>query len=236
MILVSALARGAPSWWRGIEPDAYARAVAVEDGFVSQLAAMREPADGEPGASWSFSLQAADATAWVNERLPRWVANHEAGFRWPEAVREVQVEFDEGVVKLGARLRAGSDEHAVRAEEDRYYSVVLRPWVDADGRLWLRPGGAAVGAMPVPPGAANAIAMAWIRGAAVDLFASEGDGLSLERVSEQVSDAAAGRRPLVQDAIIRIDPARHVRILAIVPRRGRLEVTARTEFTSQRPD
>ncbi|NJM92443.1 MAG: hypothetical protein HC861_07295 [Rhodospirillaceae bacterium] len=52
---------------------------------------------------WTVAISAAQANAWINVKLPRWLINRRLG--WPERLAEAQVEFSGGQVSLGARSR-----------------------------------------------------------------------------------------------------------------------------------
>jgi hypothetical protein len=225
-----ALTRGSPSWWRTRQANQAATAAAVENGVVNHLTAVRarDQAQKEAAAktgekwkseAWSVSLQAADVNAWLAERLPRWLENRQPPVKWPRQVREVQVEFADGIVRVGTRVAAASGDESDR---DQFLSVELRPELMDDGKLWLRASGVSVGALPVP----SALAMEWVRQVSGELFTE-----MMEKVPEAKTtlEAMAGERPLVNDAVVRIDGGRRVRLLKIIAKNGRLDVTCRTE-------
>ena len=69
--------------------------------------ALAEQADGVWRSDvWTFELSSAEVNAWLNVRLPKWLANQKDEFRWPADVSDVQVEFHNDLITLGARVRA----------------------------------------------------------------------------------------------------------------------------------
>lgn len=212
------LSRTAPAWWRSVSPEdprTIQRAEAVEQGVMNHAAMQRPaPAPGEPGTVWTVALSAADANAWLNVRLPKWLANREEPVPWPAELDELQVEFEGGAVHVGARVRASGSQ--------RVLSATLVPRVEPDGSLWVPARAVSVGRLAVPAG--------WVLG--------EARARARARVPEalrQMPEAAAmflafeGRAPLVSNAVLRLGDGRRVRLLDLRARDGRLEITCRTE-------
>lgn len=214
-------ARRAPEWWRSTSLDDPAtRAVGeeVENGVVSHLYLAR-PASSE-GASdpWTLALKAGDANAWLNTRLRSWLAGADERFEWPEDIRDVQVDFDEGRVRVGARVRATGGE--------RVFSATIRPELRDDGSLWTPAERLHIGRLPIPAG--------WVLDNA---SSSESELLPTELVmlpeTSHLLDAFEGVQPLRANPSIDLGDGRRVRILAIRSRDGWLEVTCRTEWDVQ---
>lgn len=218
-----ALSKRDPSWWRPAISSDRTIAKAVESGAMQQFTAVR-PGRAVPNARagevwwrsepWKVSLRADDANAWLNARLPEWLANRRPPVAWPAEVVQLQAEFREGIIYLGVRLRQGG--------ATRVVSAAVEPTIAADGSLWVPARRIAVGAMPIPP--------SWIldsvRDASQEAFPPE-----LARLPETRAtfDAFAGRRPIVLDASLRLEGGRRVKLLRIESRDGRLELTCRTE-------
>lgn len=210
------LARAAPRWWRARGTDEAVVAQAVENGLFNHMTAVRprgkDAADHWVSEPWSVSIDAADANAWIAERLPGWLANRKVPVAWPREVREVQVEFAPGVIRVGTRIGT---------HRDQYVTLDLRPEIAADGSLWLRAEGVGIGDLPVPAG----LAMGWVRDSGREMFGEAGAAVGVVGVV----DALEGGHALVNDAVVRIDGGRRVRLLAVVPREGRVEIVCRTE-------
>lgn len=212
-LLVAVLLGGArPAWWRDAPAgagDRRALAGAVDNGAWTAVTQLRPLSVGEPGARvavsepWSVSLSAEGATAWLNEKLPRWLATQHHPVRVPDG-SEFQAAFEQGVVRLGMRIpdsvSSGGDESGAR-----FVSIALHPRIDGEG-LWLPAVSASIGRLDVP---------------VVALFADPpGDLASLLR----------GRVPALRGAAIELPDGRTVRLLGFEPGGGRLVLTMRTEL------
>lgn len=212
-LLVAVLLGGArPAWWRDVPVGAGDRrtlAGAVDNGAWTTVTQLRPLSAGEPGARiamsepWSVSLSAEGATAWLNEKLPRWLATQHHPVRVPDGA-EFQAAFEEGVVRLGMRIPdrvPGGNETG----DGRFVSLALRPRIDGDG-LWLPAASASIGRLDVP---------------VVAIFADPpGELASLLR----------GRVPALRGAAIELPDGRTVRLLGFEPQGGRLVLTMRTEL------
>lgn len=210
------MARQTPSWWRSLDPaDPQVQVLGetIENALVSELHRADRPGTRDDRAwrseTWGFYVAAADANAWLSTRLAAWLENRLEGFDFPDEITEVQAEFNDGFVRLGARLSRGGSRTVISAS--------LRPEIRDDGSLWLAVDGVHVGRLPVP--------MGWVMGESrVRSFA--GDDADLEALLR----AFAGRTPLMREPIVELGDGRRVRLLTLDARRGRLEVTCRTEF------
>jgi hypothetical protein len=222
-----ALVQEVPVWWRIVrkdDPGTAERALLVENSVCNQIylsrevtpaadAAEADPGFG-PGTEWTVSLKASDANAWLNARLPLWVANKHDDTPWPKELEEVQVDFGEGVIRIGARVH--------QPGQDRVLSATLEPDLRADGTLWMPASWVSIGRLAVPAD--------WVLQQAeqrkADFVPAE-----LRDLPETVAvfRGFAGLSPIVQNAVIRLEDGRRVRLLKLRPVNGRLEVTCRTE-------
>ncbi|HYD00066.1 MAG TPA: hypothetical protein VEB22_02470, partial [Phycisphaerales bacterium] len=150
---VALLSAAKPVWWReGAPPvagglDRSTLAGALDNGawtVVTEVRPMAVDPAGPPQAvsePWSVSLTADSASAWLSEKLPRWVEAQGRSAMIPRDA-ELQAAFDAGVIKLGARLPGP-------AGGDRFLSLAVRPRIDGEG-LWLPASSASVGRLSVP--------------------------------------------------------------------------------------
>lgn len=220
-----ALIRESPDWWRTVrrdDPRTIRAAQDVEDALMSDFSAVR-PTDpsfvpNEPGQwrsePWTIRVEASEANAWLNVRLPKWLANREEEFRWPEEVSELQVDFDQGVLRIGARVRISGQEQIV--------SATIRPALADDGSLTAPARWVHVGRLAVPA--------SWV------LSAAEGNAAryiprSVAGLPETdaMLKAFQGLGPVVSNAVVRLGDGRRVRLLRIEPRDGALVLTCQTE-------
>ena len=208
------LARMAPTWWRTIRPNDQATidaAESIENDVVNTAYRLRTESE-EP---WAVALRAPDANAWLNTRLGQWLANADAEFEWPDELRDLQVEFDEGLVHIGLLVREG--------ERSQVLSASLRPEIREDGSLWVRVESMALGRLPIPAG--------WVVGRADEHWPEALPARLLEQpMTQRVLSALTGDEPLQADPVLDLGDGRRVRLLDIDPVQGQLRVTCRTEF------
>ncbi|MEN0019352.1 MAG: hypothetical protein AAF747_00550 [Planctomycetota bacterium] len=223
VVFTRALVRSAPPWWRSVDaqdPRVADLAVRLENAVVTHLTSARPTASGlaadEPWRSedWSVAIGAPEVNAWLNARLPSWLASNTDFDQWPDELDDVQVEFRDGLVRVGVLVRAGAAQQVLSAD--------LRPSVRPDGSVWLPAEWIHIGRLPVPA--------SWVLGDAEEdgreyipepLLAS-GDAGDMFEVFEGL--AAAGTEPIVS-----LGDGRQVRLLDVEPRDGRLVLTLRTE-------
>lgn len=218
------LAGASPSWWRSFDP-ADPRSVqtarAVEDGAWAVLTEPRPPAPSGAGSiAWRAALAGADASAWLNLRLPRWLESRGVLARWPEEIRELQVRFDAGLVHVAARVGAGG--------EERYLSAVVRPRVDESGALWLPAERLGVGRVGVPA----SWVLSDIGQTGPDLLALREAiprGLRERPETAAILAALAGREPMALRPVVRLPDGRRVHLVRIESAQDRLIFTCRTD-------
>lgn len=225
-LVAAVLVQRPPSWWRAVhrdDPRTLDRARGIEDRAFSELTAVR-PAD-EVYASehpeswgsevWTFRVDAPEANAWLNARLPQWLANQDGSFRWPGEIGEVQVDFEDAEVRVGMLVHAVDRDHIV--------SATLTPRVGEDGSLWLPARWVQMGRLALPA--------SWVLEKA-DARRAEFLPASMARMPETdgMFRAFAGELPIARNAVVRLDDGRRVRLLSITPRDGTLYLTCRTEL------
>ncbi len=131
------LANTAPTWWNAT-PDTGESALdisrALEQGVASQLTKVRGPG-AQP---WRVSVRTEDLNAWLNARLPQWLA-HDASLPWPKDVRMPQVHIEPGGIEAAAEWNGWIVASAWGVESG-----------GADQAARLVPAGATVGRLPAP--------------------------------------------------------------------------------------
>lgn len=222
LLVIAALLGGArPVWWRSEPgaPDRRSLAGAVDNGAWTVVTALRPMVAGERkmlSDPWSVSLTADAATAWLNEKLPRWLASQQNPARLPDGA-ELQAAFERGVVHIGIRLPEGGA--ADESGGGRYISLSLRPRIDGEG-LWLPATTVSVGRLDVPAGALLV---------STENGASSSRGGGAVRFSPEVAALLQGRAPALRGASIRLPDGRTVRLLKFEPFDDRLVLTMQTE-------
>lgn len=220
-----ALTHAAPAWWRSrrpADPAAVKAAEEVENGLVTQFSSVRpgdpkfEPRPGQSWQSekWSVSLSEADANAWLNERLRKWITTQDPKARWPEEVQEIQVEMAEGELHIGTKVRTSAGSRVVAMD--------VRPSVRPDGALWMPADGVQLGTIPLP----SSLVLDWAERAVRELFP---ESVATRADTQGALDAFQGKSALVRDPVVKLEGGRRVRLLAIATRDGRMELTFRTE-------
>lgn len=210
-LLSLSLAAQAPPWWRSVDaadPTTITLAEDVERGVFNALHRSRPG-----GEAWTVSISAAQANAWLNVKMPRWLENRRISM--PKRVAEIQAEFESSVVALGVRLITDDGEH--------YVSATVTPTLGEDDSLWMVIAGAKAGRLDLPSG--------WTVSRLRDWLPPE----VRERESTQVVlDALAGLAPLFPDASVRLEDGRRVRLVEIRPEGGKLYITCITEAPQRR--
>lgn len=145
-----------PAWWNDAPAAAgpgerrRTLALAVDNGAWTVFTQVRPMArsEGVPVGQhatsdpWSVSLSGDSATAWLNEKLPRWLDAQ--GAAPPSALplgAELRAGFEPGVIHLGVRVPEPAG--------DRFVTISIRPRMDERG-LWLPAAGVTLGRLSVP--------------------------------------------------------------------------------------
>ncbi len=221
--VATSLVRTAPAWWRTVDvssPTTVSRAETLENAVVTQLYLHRdEPGQAEP-KPWRVAISASDANAWLNVRLRSWLASQGDLPQWPEALADFQVDFDEGLVRVGARVQAESGHQVVSAD--------IRPALDTGGAVWTPAEWVHLGRLPVPGPWALDRATSPAAGYVPDGFRGTPE-------AELLLAALRGAAALGEDAVIALGDGRQVRLLDIRARGGRLELTCLTERADSGP-
>lgn len=148
VVVVTLLAGSRPAWWGELGFTHAERAKvagAVDNGawtLVTQVRPMSPGEDKAVSGPWSVSLSAADASAWLNEKLPQWLRAQENPITLPRGA-ELRAAFEPGTVRLGLRVPSG--------EAERFIALSITPRIDEQG-LWLPATGASVGRLDLPSG------------------------------------------------------------------------------------
>ena len=200
------LAAKAPTWWRSVDPgdpETIDLAEQVERGVVNTVHRGRPE-----GEVWTVSVTAAQANAWLNVKLPRWMANR--GSAWPVRLREIQANFVDGKASFGARIRG--------VDGDRVVAATIEPVIMTDGSLWILTATPHAGRLDLPRD--------WTVAQLRDWLPQE----VYERLpAERILDALAAETPLFDKAVLKLEDGRRVRLLGITPEDGRLLLTCVTE-------
>jgi len=221
-IVVVALSKLEPSWWPGPSADSAvtaAQAESLENAALAQASLVRpggatatvETWFSEP---WSVAISEADANAWLESRLPQWIANRHHDAAWSKQFADVRLRFDDGRIDVAARVTTDSG--------SRIVGVTLRPRIEDDGSLWTPASTLFAGRAALPTGPV----MRGLRGRVESALPASVKGMpELDGAFRTLLDEqAAAKAP-----ILRIDGGRRVRLLGIRVREGRVELTCRTE-------
>ncbi len=135
------MVRQAPAWWRSIDPDDLGTQEVAEDveRGVSSMLSRRRP----PDERWAFRITAAQADAWLNVRLPRWLRNQDETLVWPDTLSQLQVHFANERMHIGLIQKLGA--------RDQILTATLTPTL-RDGRLWCQLTSMGAGQLPLPAG------------------------------------------------------------------------------------
>lgn len=233
-IIVASMLKAAPPWWRQVRvQEQRTREIAqeVENALGTHLHLAREGEKKPDGMwrsePWGVSIPSADANAWLNARLPRWLETVDAGVEMPRAVAEVQVEFRDGRVsigvagRLGGRLGGGvasaveEEPQEAGAEESDARRIIwasASPRIDEHGLLSLTLDRVYVGRLPISRA----------------LLAEILERVGLDGRGGPWLDLLHGEEMKVEP-LMKLEDGRRVRITGLRAREGRLEVTCVTE-------
>ncbi|MEZ6242510.1 MAG: hypothetical protein R3B57_05645 [Phycisphaerales bacterium] len=227
-IIVGSMTRAAPAWWRRIDPDdikTVQRANDLEGAISHHISMVRpgsteQPDGGPPGVwrtePWTVAMRAEDANAWLNVRLPVWMARENERFEWPEEMSDLQVHFDAPLIRIGAKVYADGREH--------YLSATLTPELREDGSLWVKADWVHVGRLPIPA--------SWVLG--------EAEARAEDLIPEELRDVpqartffriVAGEEPMAERPVVRLPDNRRVRLVALKAEKGWVAITCRTEYS-----
>ena len=223
--LCMTLMRGPPSWWRNVDtqsPQTLARAKLIEDNLTTALSTVRKGATAQERASpWSMALGPDDANAWLNARLPQWLAQQGALKDWPTEVRQVQAQFDGSRIILGVHVARGGP------KGEFFAAATIAPEVRADGSLWLPASSLSVGRLPIPT--RLVIGSGGEPSNVLDTQDRIPAQLQAMPQMKEVLQVLAGSRPALKNPRLRLPDGRHVRLLGLDTRDGKLIITVRTE-------
>lgn len=219
-LVIASLLRAAPTWWRQVRVDeAQTQQIAqeVENNVVTLLHLAREGAREGAGDGtgvwhsepWSVAIPAPDANAWINARLPKWLetSGAGAGMRLPPEFRDSQLQFDDGRIWVGVAYAGG--------ENARILSASVTPAIDAGGMLSIRLDRVYIGRLPLSRAILSEV---------VERLDAGSDPEVLDTVRTLLAGERVGVSPVLD-----LEDGRRVRITALRPRAGRLEVTCVTE-------
>ncbi len=219
VLIALALVRSSPRWWRTIlreDPATVELARQVEADLARQINDHR-PIPGAPGETWksepwSVEINPVAANAWLNVRLPMWLANQRQEFHWPRNLSDLQVDFGPKEITIGARVRSG----------DRYQvlTATLRPRIEESGKVWMPASWVNLGRLAVPA--------SWVleraRSGAAEYVPPTLRNLEQ---TQRLFRAFEGREPITDRSAFTMS-GNHVRIVGIDVRDGNLVVTCQT--------
>lgn len=235
LLAASAMVQRSPDWWRRVDaadPATIQSGQNVENGlttlFHQERATQETLVVAPPGhgggdgldrvfsEEWRFSIKAVDANAWLNTRLPAWLTRREDLSAWPQEIRQIQVDFSDGLIHVGVEVEATPG-------FVRVLSADVRPQVREDGSLWAPAELVRIGTLPLPA----SVVLRTARQQANDLVpVSVRDTADADVLWEAfLGSAAVAREP-----VVRLADGRRIRILGLRAQHGVLEVRCRTEW------
>ncbi|MBX3402711.1 MAG: hypothetical protein KF699_04775 [Phycisphaeraceae bacterium] len=234
-LVALALSQERPNWWTSVNVRDPA-IVEVAERFENALATIMTQArpagiDGDGSAPWTIRVSASDVNAWLNARLPAWMESRErdgaeagAAFKWPESVQELNVDFRDGLIHIGAKVSARGKDAASnnRAAQGNYFSAAVEPRFTPDGSLWLPARRVALGRLTVPA--------SWMLRKPEEVARADRVPDELAKLPEtrEVLGAFAGRRAVMTNPTIRLGDGRRVKLLGMTAEDGRLSITCLT--------
>lgn len=221
-----ALSQERPSWWQSVDakdPAVIAVAERLENAVATILTQARPASEGDdPAKPWTVRIAAADINAWLNARLPTWMESREdVNFEWPESLQELQIDFRDGLIHVGAKVSA-----ARRVEPDtragNYFSAAIAPQFKSDGSLWTPACSVALGRLSVPA--------SWMLKEPEEVASAERvpDELAELPETRHVLAAFAGKIPAMGNPTIKLGDGRKVRVLGLTASDGKLAITCQT--------
>ncbi len=219
-VVAFSLSEQAPAWWRTVhtqDPRTQQTAIAIENGLWNALYQRREPGQER----WHVWVSAQDANAWLNTTMRDWVASQWELVGWPNELEEVQVEFMDGLIAIGLRVRM--------PDGVRYVSAVVEPIIDPDGALWLPARTVSVGRLTLPAG----VLLDYLRRNQEEYVPP---ALLTLPETEAIFLALEGKAPLVENASQSLGDGRRVRLIAMRPVGARLELWCMTSVDESGDD
>lgn len=201
------LTRRTPGWWREPEPGAAQAGQRLENAVVSELSRTRPAATPAPekhyrSGEWTLTITQDEANAWLATRARGWLENR--GVRWPQGVDSLRVAFEDGLVRIGARVTEDGVSRVVSAAA----AVEVK-----DEGLWLHVSGVAVGGLRLP----------------VTLVRSQFGGLMGDGQAMDIGAVLNSVQPVVKPAIVKLEDGRVIKVIGAKVELGDLQVTCRTE-------
>ncbi len=221
-MVATLLAGKTPAWWRSVNVAASSTqqlAVAFENAVSNQLTQVRPAAaDLEPGERWhsepwGISIEPREVNAWLNARMPAWLASRGDLREWPPQLEELQVDFDQGLIRVGVQVSTPKGSQIVTAH--------LRPSVDEHGAMWIPAERLDIGRLPLPARWVLPSAEGWASDAVPSEFGERAD---LSLMFDVLSGIVSSEHPVVP-----LPDGRQVRLLEVHARDGHLELLCRTE-------
>ncbi|MCA9277991.1 MAG: hypothetical protein H6815_04295 [Phycisphaeraceae bacterium] len=231
-----------PDWWRSVDPTKPATIDAanrLQNALITEAHRVDRPIDEEADIvqqggyqtqPWRIALNAELANAWLSVELPKWL-DSEAHVTLPTDVSEIQAEFRGGVIMLGVSRASGRNK--------KFYWLTLRPELDENGSLWMRAERTVAGQLPVP--------RSMVIDAAFRAAEANGENLNSPAASAEldldtdidspitvIASILAGKRPMLHNAVVRLEDGRMIRLQNIRANNGKLEITCITERASNR--
>ncbi|MEQ8844231.1 MAG: hypothetical protein RIB58_05195 [Phycisphaerales bacterium] len=222
-LVAFSLAEQAPTWWRTVrleDPQTRQTAVAIENGLWNAIYEQRPPDDER----WHAWLGAHDANAWLNTTMRDWVASQWELVGWPEELKEVQVEFMDGLIAVGLLVQT--------PEGERYVSAVVEPIVDSQGALWMPARTVSLGRLTLPA----SVLLEYLRQNQEQYVPP---ALLTLPETQAFFAALEGKAPLIDNASQSLGDGRRVRLIALRPIGARLElwcITTRESPEEADPD
>jgi hypothetical protein len=213
VVVAYSLVEQAPAWWRTVaveDPRTERTAVAIENGLWNALYQRREPGQER----WHVWISAQDSNAWLNTTMREWVASEWELVGWPKELEQVQVEFMDGYIAIGLRVRM--------PDGVRYVSAVVEPIIDQEtGALWMPARTVSVGRLTLPAG----VLLDYVRRNREEYVPPA--LLTLPEL-EAIFLALEGKAPLIENASQALGDGRRVRMTAMRPVGARLELWCTT--------
>lgn len=209
------LARSAPAWWvtiRREDPATIQTARNVENRVMSRV--YQDDENSPAVEEWTVEIPADQANAWLNVRLPMWLANQKDKFHWPREMSDLQVNFEDNRVTVGARVHAGS--------RDQVLTATIEPRLERDGRLFIPARWVSVGRLPIPAD--------WVLDRA-HKNAEQYIPANLRALpeTETLFKAFCGEQAIRNNTLISLHDGRAIRVVSFTASHDTLRIKCRTE-------